>query len=109
MTSLKDFVAFFHRGHAQRIKVASDCPRKQRDILTDDGLRVVKLSNQTSAQGSQLTIRFLSSSRPMVEMSMPSILVHVSQGKISIDRTHRTLPPAASIIRRSDMAKVDLP
>lgn len=57
------------------------------------------------------TIRFLRSSRPMVEMSIPSILMlnQFSIHNFFWSATHTILPPLGSTIRSKERASVDLP
>ena len=56
-------------------------------------------------------MRVLRSSRPIVEMSIPSILKKwINYGSsVHAEQPHKMLPPEGSTILRSDMAKVDLP
>jgi hypothetical protein len=73
-------------------------------------VRTVRMS-LSKKHGFGLTTRVLRSSSPSVDMSMPSILNRVKNDKShnSIGHPHRIFPPEGSIMRRSDIAKVDLP
>lgn len=111
MTSLQNIPAFLVSVFAERIEIASDRSREKRHILADNRLLTKVIGDLQAKVLDYLTIRVLKSSRPMVAMSMLSILVTIRfGGSLSeTDMTHKILPPLGSTILNNDKAKVDFP
>lgn len=75
MTTLQDFEAFLWRILVQGIEVALEGPGKDWNILADDGLEITKLGCHSTPVLVALTTLVLRSSKPIFEMSIPSILL----------------------------------
>jgi hypothetical protein len=112
VTSLQNIPAFLVSVFPERIEIAPDRPGEKRHILADNSLATKKVIRNLQAKVlDHLTIRVLKSSRPMVAISMLSILLTIRfDGTISeTDMTHKILPPLGSTILNNDRAKVDFP